>query len=365
MEENTYKLIKELTELQATSGFERNVRDYLREKMTPLVDQIQMDGLGGIFGIRENKDSQAPRIMVAAHMDEVGFMVAQIKENGLLTIQPLGGWNPYVVSAQRFTLQTNQGDYPCISSSVPPHLLRGDGANKPTIKVTDILFDAGFTSRQEALDYGVRPGDSIVPQVEIIWTANKERIISKAWDNRYGCTVMLEALEELKGTDLPNTLIAGANVQEEVGLRGTRPAVHQFQPDLFFAVDCSAANDIGKEKDTFGHLDQGFLLRIQDPSMITLPRMKEFILDTASTHKIPYQYFVSQGGTDAGAAHLGNNGIPSAVIGVCARYIHTHQTMFSIKDYAAAKEMLVQTIKALDQSTVETILGGSYKRDIL
>lgn len=358
MEKQTEQLIKTLTELQSTSGHEGNVRELMRRELTPLVDRVEQDGLGGLFGIRQHEDENVPRIMIAAHMDEVGFMVTQITPNGMLKVNPLGGWNPYVVSAQRFTLQTRLGDYPVISSSVPPHLLRAAGGQQAAVNVSDILFDAGFTSREEALEYGVRPGNTIVPQVETIWTANKKRMIAKSWDNRYGCTVVLEALRAVKDEVLPNTLIAGANVQEEVGLRGTRPSVTKFNPELFFAVDCSAADDINGSKETFGQLDQGFLLRILDPGMITLPRMKEFLEDTALTHKIPFQYFVSQGGTDAGQAHLMNQGVPSAVIGVCARYIHTHQTMFSIKDYEAAREMVIQTIRALDRSTVDTILDG-------
>ena len=356
MDDKTFAMIKELTELQGTSGSERNIRNYMRERMAPLVDRIETDGLGGIFGIREHEDETAPRIMVAAHMDEVGFMVSGITERGLFRVVPLGGWNAYVVSAQRYTLQTSKGDIPVISSSVPPHLLRGEGEGKK-VKVTEILFDAGFDTKEEAMAFGVRPGDTIVRQVETIWTANKKKIISKAWDNRYGNTVVLETLEALKNEKLPNTLIAGSNVQEEVGLRGTKGAVHKFKPDLFFAVDCSAADDLTTTKDTFGHLGEGFLLRIQDPGMITLKGMREFLLDTAETHDIPYQYFVSKGGTDAGAAHVMNDGVPSAVIGVCARYIHTHQTMFHIDDYAAAKEMVAQVIKALDKSTYETIMA--------
>lgn len=358
MEDKTFQLIKDLTELPGTSGSEGRVRNYMRKKMEPLVDRVEMDGLGGIFGIRENEDTSAPRIMIAAHMDEVGFMVSQITDNGMLMVVPLGGWNPYVVSAQRFTLQTRKGDIPVISSSVPPHLLR-DKSGSAEVKVSDILFDAGFDTRKEAQEYGVRPGDTIVPQVETIWTANKKKIIAKAWDNRYGNTVVLEALEALRDEKLPNTLIAGANVQEEVGLRGTRGAVHKFDPDLFFAVDCSPADDAKTKKGTFGHLGEGFLLRIQDPGMITLKGMRDFLLDTAESHNIPYQFFVSKGGTDAGAAHTMNNGIPSAVIGVSARYIHTHQSMFHIDDYAAAKEMVIQVAKSLDKSTYETILNNN------
>lgn len=121
----TFQRIKELTELQGTSGFEDDIRAYMKEHITPLVDDVQYDGLGGIFGIKRSKVEAAPRVMVAAHMDEVGFMLTQINDNGLFQVVPLGGWNPYVVSAQRFTLKTSKGNYPCISSSIPPHLLRG------------------------------------------------------------------------------------------------------------------------------------------------------------------------------------------------------------------------------------------------
>lgn len=357
MDERTFQRIKELTELQGTSGFEEDVREYMRAHLTPLVDKVEQDGLGGIFGIREHEGNDAPHVMVAAHMDEVGFMLTEIKDNGLFKVVPLGGWNPYVVSAQRFTLKTVKGNYPCISSSVPPHLLRGKNGQQQ-IEAADVLFDAGFESKEEAESYGVRPGDTIVPLVETVKTANGKRIISKAWDNRYGCAVVLEALEALKAEKLGVTLIAGANVQEEVGTRGSKVSVNKFKPDIFFAVDCSAADDTVTTKGTFGHLGEGTLIRIQDPGLIMLPRLREYMLDIAETNKIPYQYFVSKGGTDAGAAHTQNEGIPSTVIGVVGRYIHTHQTMFSIADFEAARELLIQALKGLDKTTVNTIVYG-------
>ena len=240
----------------------------------------------------------------------------------LFKVVPLGGWNPYVVSAQRFTLITASGKhYPCISSSVPPHLLRGT-SGQGNVTVDSILFDAGFESKEEAEGFGVRPGDTLVPSVETVKTANGKNIIAKSWDNRYGCTVMLEALEALKDEKLGHTLIAGANVQEEVGLRGSKVSTTKFAPDLFFAVDCSAADDLTTTTGTFGHLGEGTLMRIYDPGLIMLPRLREYLLDTAETNNIPYQYFVSKGGTDAGSAHTSVEGIPSTVIGVCGRYIH-------------------------------------------
>ncbi|WP_423189719.1 glutamyl aminopeptidase [Alkalibacterium sp. f15] len=349
----TKELIKKTTELQGTSGFEHTVRAFMREEMKPYVDEIDYDGLGGIFGVKKSSQMDAPKLMIAAHMDEVGFMVSAITKKGLIKVLPLGGWNPYVVSAQRFTLQTRKGNYPIVSSSIPPHLQKNGDSAKPAIE--DILFDGGFESKDEAEEYGVRPGDAIVPKVETVELANGKAFLGKAWDNRFGVTLVLELLEKLKDDLLPNTLIVGANVQEEVGLRGTKGAVRKFDPDAFIAVDCSPADDLNGDEEAFGRLGEGFLLRFQDPGMILSKEMKDFLLDTADTHNIPYQYFVSKGGTDAVAAHQLNEGIPSAVIGVPARYIHTHQSLFRIDDYEAAREMAYQVVKSFDRSVLETL----------
>ncbi|MBG9980875.1 glutamyl aminopeptidase [Facklamia sp. DSM 111018] len=355
MNESTYQLIKELTELQGISGHERRIREYMKDQMTELVDEIHQSRLGNIFGIKKSSQNHAPRLMIAAHMDEVGFIVREVTDRGLMRVTPIGGWNPYVISAQRFTLQTKAGDYPVVSGAVPPHLLR-DGNQKDSLSADSVLFDAGFNSKEEAEEYGVRPGDPVVPAVETVRTANEDSIICKAWDNRYGCAVVIETLREIQGKDLPNELVIGATVQEEVGLRGVRGAVHQFQPDVFIAVDCSPANDTEKETTSEGQLGRGFLLRVQDPGMITHNGLREYIQDTASSYNIPYQYFFSKGGTDAGAAHTMNDGIPSAVIGVPARYIHGHQTLFKVEDYEAAKEFLQHLVINFDQTTYETII---------
>lgn len=355
--DNQFKRIKELTELQGISGNEGEVRAYLKEKLTPLVDEVEISGLGNIFGIKKSSTEDAPKLMVAAHMDEVGFMVSQINDNGTFKVTPIGGWNVYAVSAQRFTLQTKQGNYPCVSSAVAPHLLRGSKAQ--SLKPSDILFDGGFTSKEEAMSYGVRPGDSLVPDVETIRTANNESIISKAWDNRYGSAVILDTLEKIQGQSLKSELIMGASVQEEVGLRGIRGAVHRYQPDLFLAVDCSPAADAEGKKDVQGRLGEGFLLRVQDPGMITHKGLREYLLDTAETNNIPYQYFFSKGGTDAGAAHTMNDGVISGVIGVPARYIHGHQSLFRISDYEAAQAMLEAVVTTFDRTTYETLVQNT------
>src|SRR5699024_7941436 len=198
---------------------------------------------------------------------------------------------------------------------------------------------------------GIKPGDTAVPICPFTPMANEKKILAKAWDNRYGCGLSIELLKELQNETLSNELYSGATVQEEVGLRGAKVAANMIQPDIFYALDASPANDMSGDGQEFGHLGKGALLRIFDRSMITHRGMREFILDTAESNNIPYQFFVSQGGTDAGSVHLSNSGVPSAVVGICSRYIHTSSSIIHVDDYQAAKELLVKLVKSTDQTS--------------
>lgn len=348
--DSSFQLIKELMDLQATSGAEDQVRDYLKENIQDYVDEFITDGLGSLFGVKHAKKKDAQVVMVAAHMDEVGFMVESIKSNGLLSVVSLGGWNMQVVSAQRFTLQTEKGDYPIVSSSVPPHLLE-DKNQAPNL--SQISFDAGFSSKEEAESFGVRPGDVIVPDVETIQMAASSRILGKAFDNRYGMAMVIELMRNTADLDLDYTLVAGATVQEEVGLRGAKTAAELIKPDLFIAVDASPAADTDGSKEAMGQLGEGFLVRVQDPGMLTPRKIVRWLVDLAEEHETNYQYYFAKGGTDAVAAQVAHTGIPSCVIGCPARYIHTHQSIFDMNDYEAAKEMIVTVIKDLDENKIK------------
>lgn len=167
----------------------------------------------------------------------------------------------------------------------------------------------------------------------------------------------IELLKELQHETLPNELYSGATVQEEVGLRGSKVASNMIKPDISYVLDASPANDASGDKTAFGQLGKGVLVRIFDRTMITSQGMREFILDTAESNDIPYQYFVSQGGTDAGSIHLSHEGVPTAVVGICSRYIHTSASLIHIDDYAAAKELLIKLVKATDQNTVDLVRG--------
>jgi putative aminopeptidase FrvX len=353
MNQETLNLFRTLTELPGASGFEHSVRRFMKEELKKYSDEILQDRLGSVFGVKKG-DENGPRVMVAGHMDEVGFMVTQITKNGMLRFQPLGGWWSQVLLAQRVQIITDDKPIIGVIASIPPHILSDEMRAKP-MDIKNMLIDIGADDREHALALGVKPGQQIVPICPFTPMANDKKILAKAWDNRYGCGLAIELLKDLKDETLPNILYSGATVQEEVGLRGAKTAAYMIKPDLFFALDASPANDMSGSKSEFGQLGKGALLRIFDRSMVTHRGMREFILDTAESNDIPYQYFVSQGGTDAGQVHIANEGIPSGVIGICSRYIHTHASMIHIDDYAAARELIGKLVRACDKTTFETL----------
>ncbi|MFE4350870.1 M42 family metallopeptidase [Peribacillus butanolivorans] len=353
MNHETLALFKTLTELPGASGNEHAVRSFMKSELEKYSDEIIQDRLGGIFGVKRGNE-EGPTVLVAGHMDEVGFMVTSVTENGMLRFQTLGGWWSQVLLAQRVEIITDNGPVIGVIGSIPPHLLDESQRSKP-MDIKNMLIDIGADDKEDLKRIGVKPGQQIVPICPFTPMANEKKILAKAWDNRYGCGLAIELLKDLKDETLPNILYSGATVQEEVGLRGAKTAAYMIKPDLFFALDASPANDMSGSKSEFGQLGKGALLRIFDRSMVTHRGMREFILDTAESNDIPYQYFVSQGGTDAGQVHIANEGIPSGVIGICSRYIHTHASMIHIDDYAAARELIGKLVRACDKTTFETL----------
>jgi putative aminopeptidase FrvX len=357
MNQETLELFKTLTELPGTSGFESEVRFFMKEQLSQYSDELIQDNLGSIFGVKRGNED-GPRVMVAGHMDEVGFMVTSITENGMIRFQTLGGWWSQVLLAQRVQIMTPNGPVVGVIGSIPPHLLN-EALRKKPMEIKNMLIDIGADDREDAIKIGIKPGQQIIPICPFTPMANEKKILAKAWDNRYGCGLAIELLKEVQNESLPNTLFSGANVQEEVGLRGAQTASHMIKPDIFYALDASPANDMSGNKDEFGQLGKGALLRIMDSSYVTNKGMREFVLDTAETHKIPYQYYVGMGGTDAGRVHLSNNGVPSAVIGICSRYIHTSSSIIHVDDYAAAKALIVELVKKTDNTMLETIKSNT------
>ncbi|SFS60872.1 M42 family metallopeptidase [Marininema halotolerans] len=349
--------MKELTQLPGVPGAEGEVREVLSQYIANSTSEMLQDRLGGLFGVLRGKE-KSPKVMVAGHMDEVGFMVTRITEKGFLKFQTLGGWWSQVMLAQRIQVVTRSGKrIPGVIGSIPTHLLKPEMRKKP-IDVTEMFIDVGADSADEVEALGICPGDAVAPYFPDVEMAGGTRILSKAWDNRFGCGIALELLDALKGQKHPNTVFSGATVQEEVGLRGAQVAAQMIQPDVFFAVDAGPAGDTPGVSDGYGQLGKGVVIRLMDRSMVPLPGMREFLIETAKREGIPYQFFVSQGGTDAGAVHTTGEGVPSAALGVCARYIHSHAAMIDKDDVEATKRFLVAAVKSLDAATLEAIRKG-------
>lgn len=350
MEKDTLALFQALTEMPGAPGYEAQIRQYVREQITPYSDEVITDRLGSIFGVKKSS-SNAPHVLVMGHMDEVGFMVTQITAHGMLKFAPLGGWRSQVLPAQRVHIITPDCKLDGIIATPPMHVLDRDKA----IDTDRMFIDIGITSRDEALALGIKPGQSIVPVCPFTPLAGGKMIMAKAWDNRYGVGLAIELIKELHGEKLPNTLFSGASVQEEVGMRGAQTAVQLVKPDIAYVLDASPANDASGEADAFGRLGQGTLLRILDAGMITHRGLVEFVTDIADTYKVKYQYYVGKGATDASRVHVSGIGVPSAVIGICTRYAHTPASLIHTEDYEQAKELLKQLVRHTDRTALETI----------
>lgn len=260
--------------------------------------------------------------------------------------------------AQRVTIMTSKGDVTGVIGSKPPHILSAEARKKP-VKIEDMFIDIGAADKEEAEEFGVRPGDSIVPYFEFTPMKNEKMLLAKAWDNRIGCAIAIEVLKQLKDENHPNTVYGVGTVQEEVGLRGAKTAANTIQPDIGFAVDVGIAGDTPgiKEREADSKLGHGPQIILYDASMVPHKGLRDLVLDTADEQNIPYQYAtIAGGGTDSGSIHLTANGVPSLSITVATRYIHSHAAILHRDDFENAVKILVATIKKLDHKTVKEII---------
>lgn len=353
--EDMLRMLKELTDAPGVSGFEEPVRRVMRRHMEPL-GEIMTDNIGSIIGRKIGK-AGGPRIALAGHLDEIGFMVTRITDEGFLKFQTLGGWWEQVMLAQRVEIHTRQGVVVGVVGSKPPHLLSAEDRKKVCEK-KDMFIDIGAGSRAEAEAFGIRPGDPVVPVCPFTVMKNEKLLMAKAWDNRFGCALAIEVMRRLKGHPHPNELYGVGNVQEEVGLRGAATTTFAINPDIGFALDTGIAGDTPgiRADEAQGKLGGGPVLLLYDASMIPHVGLRDLVIDTASAEGIPLQFdVIAAGGTDAGRMHLFGAGVPSLVIGVPVRYIHTHAAIMHRDDFDNAAKLMVAVVKRLDDETVQQL----------
>ncbi len=348
------QLYRDLVSLPGVSGREKYVRQYIKEKLTPISEEVIQDNLGSIFG-GINLDKDGPTVMIAGHMDEVGAMVQEIITSGYIKMFPIGGVNPAVIVAQHMDVILDDGSIvPGVVGAKPPHLLR-DNHTKQVTDFEDFLLDIGADNKEHAIELGIRIGQQIVFHNTYRESADGKKIFSKAWDNRFGTGMAIDILESVKKEELNCKLYCGANVMEEVGTRGAHTSSFKIKPDLFIAVDCSPCADTFGESEVGGTLGGGFMIRFFDPRAILHEGMKKFIEDVATKNNIKFQYYRSLGATDAATVQLSREGVLVCTIGMPARYIHSATSVIHKDDYLAVKDQILAMLKEIDFKKIQEI----------
>lgn len=367
-------LLEELSNAFGPSGFEWDVQKKLKQYVKEYADQIMQDRTGTLI-FTSDGDVNGPKIMIAGHVDEIGFQVEAITKEGYLKFHQLGGWWDQTLLSQRVVIKTVEGKMiPGIIAAKPPHLVEPEERSKVVTK-NNMFIDVGCTSKEEAEELGIRIGDPAVPySVFEMWERPRiekgkdgkedekstvKLAVGKAFDDRAGAVITAEIVKQLKNEGIahPNMVYGAATTQEEVGLRGARTAAQMIKPDIGIALEVDIAGDVPGIDATKApaKMGKGPSILTYDGSMIPNPRFRDFVIKTAEELEIPHQLsLVAGGGTDAGIIHVTDMGCPSIVISIPTRHIHAHNGIIDLNDVDNAIKLIIALIKKLDKETVES-----------
>ncbi|MEM1661996.1 MAG: M42 family metallopeptidase [Desulfurococcaceae archaeon] len=357
-----YTLLKKLCDAVGPSGYEDDVRGILVDEFRKSADRVWIDTLGNVVAYKKGGGS---KLMLAAHMDEIGFFVSHIDDNGFLRIVPIGGVIERTVLYQRVLIKTRKGGLVRgVVGLKPPHILKKEEAEKiPEFK--DLFVDVGLSSKKEVEDTGISIGDIAVFDREMV-RLGEYRVTGKAIDDRVGVAALVKAFESLEkpGVDV----YAVATVQEEVGLKGARTSAFAISPDLAIALDVTIASDV---PDTpvhqwFTKLGQGPAIKVVDgraaSGLITPRKLIDKLIEIAEKYKIPYQIEVAAGGTtDASIINLNKEGVPAGTISIPARYIHSPVEIIDLRDLANAALLTKYFVENISPEWVNKLKGEVLK----
>jgi putative aminopeptidase FrvX len=351
------ELLKALTEVNGVPGYEARVAVVVEEHLRGLC-KIERDGLGGII-CEKNGGAGGPKVMLAGHMDEIGFIVKHVTKEGFVKFHNLGGWLDQVVLSQRVQIETAKGPVEGIIGSKPPHLTPAEERGK-MVPLAKMFIDVGAKDRKQAQDqFGIQPGDPIVVPMPFMPLANKKMLMGKGWDDRIGVALMVDALKAFAKRKHPNVLYGVGTTQEEVGLRGAQTAVQSVAPDVGLVLETAIAGDVPDvDEDGNPGLGTGAAIYVFEGSAIPNVRLRDLAIEICKKNQIKYQAaFLAAGGTDAGRIHVHARGVPCLVLGVPTRHIHTPAGIIHADDYDATLKLVVELIKALDARTVARLTG--------
>ena len=344
------EVLRELSDGFGVAGFEDEVRKTIRDLVSPLVDEVRTDALGNLFAIRRGSDERT--LMLDAHTDEIGFIVKWIDENGYVRFAPIGGWDERIVPGHRVTILTRENiKLPGVIGTAPPHIVPPEDRKKP-IPMDRMFVDVGATSKDEAVEMGIRIGDPFTihyPFTEL----RGGTVTGKAFDDRAGCTVLIETARRLAERSLGMNVAFSFVFGEELGLRGARTAAYQLEPDLAVAIEGTIGADMpGVPPESRPvRLGLGPAISVADRSIVVSRRIVAALEAVAENAGIPYQHKLpTYGGTDAGAIHLTRGGVLTGVVSVPCRYIHSPISTLRLDDLENTIRLTTALVDALPEA---------------
>jgi endoglucanase len=337
--------LEKLSNTCGVAGREEEVRSLMKKFLKPYVDEVKEDKLGNVIGIKKGKKN-APKVMLAAHMDEIGLLVKTISKEGFIQFAKIGGIDDRILLAQKVIVYTEKGPLYGIIGSKPPHIQKEE-ERKKVLTYDELFIDIGAENQEQAKKMGVKIGDPVGFDTKFA-KVGKNIVIGKAFDDRVGCAVMIEAMKHLEKTDC--AIYAVGTVQEEVGLRGATTAAFGIYPEVGIALDVTIAGDtLGvREFEAPIKMRKGPSLTVADYGLITHPKVLRLLVDAAEENKIPYQLETGlPGSTDAARISLTREGVPSGVISIPTRYIHGPASLLSLEDTENTVKLTVAAISKI------------------
>lgn len=337
--------LAEYTALDAPVGFEEPVLRRVRDELAAVCDRVETDVRGNVYGWLDGTETTAPRVMVTAHADEIGFMVTSIRPDGFLRFTKLGHPTDMVLPGQRVRLLAGSGEIEGVIGVKPGHILSPDDARRVPA-VSELYIDVGAASSEEAAGWGIEPGTPAVFVGPLTTTPHPRRVFGKAVDNRAGVVAVLEIAERLAGQRPAANMAFVITVEEEIGLRGAEVAARRVQPDVLLAIDTvpSGGTPDLKPDELPWQIGLGPLLKVRETKgLSTHGSLRRLLRETADSHGIPYQLIVDTAGiTDATSAQQASGDVAAMVIGLARRYSHSAVELCDLADLQAIIDLVVQ-----------------------
>lgn len=349
------ELLKEISLVNGISGHEKKATRVMKKYMEDSADEIIYDNLGSIVGVKKGKGPL--KVLLTGHIDEIGFIVRDIDEQGFIYVQPVGGWMGQNLPSSLMVITTRDDkEVYGVFGSPSPHGKTLEERNK-VIAPKDAFIDVGASNKQEVKDLGIRLGDPITPVSEFTQMVNPKNIMSKAWDDRIGAAAVVDVMRNLKGKDIDCQLYCAGTVQEEVGLRGAKTVGQMVKPDIAIAIDVTFSQDLPGSKGDV-KLGSGVALSVMDSSAIAHTGLLKVLEGICEELDIPYEMdMIAAGGTDSGELSKVEAGVVNMTLSIPSRYMHSHRTIINTDDYDATVKLLTEFVERLNYELYQEILN--------